>query len=69
MNCYSRYLDSYYTFLPQSKIVALGAQVAKNEVRAKPKCLLICGTYTIGKERVFIGNSLVCLVFMMPSHW
>lgn len=49
------YLDSYYTFLPQSKIVALGAKVAKNELRAKPNTLIICGTYTIGKERVFIA--------------
>ena len=55
-NSLFRYLDSYYTFLPQSKIVALGAKVAKNELRAKPNTLIICGTYTIGKERVFIGE-------------
>jgi len=47
------YLDSYYTFLPQSKIVALGVEVVKNELRTKPNALIVCGTYTIGKEKVF----------------
>ncbi len=60
------YLDSYYTFLPQAKIVALGAQVARNEIRAQANTLIICGTYTIGKERVFmaIAESLECKVFV-----
>ena len=60
------YLDSYYTFLPQSKIVQLGVQVAKNEIRAQPNTLIICGTYTIGKERVFtaIAQSLSLKVYV-----
>ncbi len=60
------YLDSYYTFLPQEKIVALGVQVARNELRAQANTLIICGTYTIGKERVFmaIAESLGCKVFV-----
>lgn len=53
-----RYLDSFYTFQPQSKIIASGVDLALNEMSNNPNTLILCGSYTIGKERIFIGNTL-----------
>lgn len=49
------YLDSYYKFLPQSKIIQLGIDLVRKEMDSKPNALIVCGSYTIGKERIFIG--------------
>jgi DNA cross-link repair 1A protein len=49
------YLDSYYKFLPQSEIIKLGIDLVKKELASKPNALITCGSYTIGKERIFIG--------------
>jgi DNA cross-link repair 1A protein len=42
--------------LPQSQVVSIGADLVFNELKKQPKALLVCGSYTIGKERVFIGD-------------
>ena len=51
----TRYCDSFYKFLPQSRIVSLGVELVMNELEKQPKALIVCGSYTIGKERVFLG--------------
>lgn len=60
------YLDSYYKFLPQEKIIKLGIDLVKKELDEKPNALIVCGSYTIGKERIFIGiaESLDLKVFV-----
>jgi DNA cross-link repair 1A protein len=53
------YCDSNYSFLPQEKIVSLGVETVFNELKQQRKLkrnvLIVCGSYTIGKERVFIA--------------
>ena len=51
-----RYCDENYCFLPQDQVVRLGVETVKRELAVNPKALVVCGTYTIGKERVFIGK-------------
>jgi DNA cross-link repair 1A protein len=48
------YCDSYYKFESQDKIIALGVQTVKAELKKYPKSIVVCGSYTIGKERVFV---------------
>jgi len=49
------YLDSYYKFLPQTDIIKLGIDLVRKELASRPNALITCGSYTIGKERIFIG--------------
>ena len=49
------YCDSYYKFLPQSKVIQIGVDLALKEIKKEPKTLICCGSYTIGKERIFIA--------------
>ena len=47
------YLDSYYKFEPQDVVIAVGVKTIKDELKKYPNSLIICGSYTIGKEKVF----------------
>jgi DNA cross-link repair 1A protein len=49
------YCNEYYKFLPQSKVIEIGVDLAIAELKKQPKALIVCGAYTIGKERVFIA--------------
>ncbi|XP_038070829.1 DNA cross-link repair 1A protein-like [Patiria miniata] len=60
------YLDPQYDFPTQSEVMEFTAQVAVNAVRRNDRTLLVCGTYTIGKEKIFIAiaKALGCKVFV-----
>lgn len=60
---YTSYCDENYCFLPQDQVVRLGVETVKRELAVNPKALIVCGTYTIGKERVFIGKNAVAWSF------
>lgn len=47
------YLDSYYKFESQEIVINLGVKTIQEELKKYPDSLIICGSYTIGKERVF----------------
>ena len=47
------YLDPRYSFPPQRDVIDFTANLAVDFLQRRPKTLVICGTYTIGKERIF----------------
>jgi DNA cross-link repair 1A protein len=60
------YCDSYYKFPPQKEIVRMGVELVKSELKKYPKSLIVCGSYTIGKERIFASiaselNAKICV--------
>lgn len=59
------YLDPTYTFPSQEDILRFVVSLAKDNVASNPKTLIICGSYTIGKERLFIAiaEKLNCKVW------
>ncbi|CAH1782855.1 unnamed protein product [Owenia fusiformis] len=54
------YCDPTYSFPPQKDIIRLAATIAERCHYEDPNTLFVCGTYTIGKERIFtaIAQSL-----------
>ena len=46
-------------FPPQSVVIEEICNFVRMEITKDPKTLVVCGTYTIGKERVLIGELLV----------
>ncbi|XP_054167208.1 uncharacterized protein LOC128964605 [Oppia nitens] len=49
------YCDPKYDFLPQKQILDTIVSISSDHYKRCPKLLIVCGTYTIGKENVFIG--------------
>ncbi|XP_077992235.1 DNA cross-link repair 1A protein-like [Glandiceps talaboti] len=58
------YCNPTYTFPPQADVIAFAVSIAVNTVAANCKTLVVCGSYTIGKERIFVAlaNALGCKV-------
>jgi DNA cross-link repair 1A protein len=60
------YCDAYYKFERQEKIISLGVSTIVSELKKYPQSLIVCGSYTIGKERIFVSiaqsiNSKICV--------
>lgn len=60
------YLDPRYSFPPQRDVIEFAVKLAVDFVQCRPKTLIICGSYTIGKERIFkaIAQELRVKVFV-----
>jgi DNA cross-link repair 1A protein len=60
------YLDSYYKFESQEIVIQLGVKTIKEELKKYPNSLIICGSYTIGKERVYtsLADEIGCKIYV-----
>ncbi|XP_052102796.1 DNA cross-link repair 1A protein-like isoform X2 [Mytilus californianus] len=47
------YCDPKYAFPPQKLVIEFGVSLVDKIMTEKPKTLVVCGSYTIGKERIF----------------
>ncbi|XP_047110862.1 DNA cross-link repair 1A protein-like [Schistocerca piceifrons] len=51
------YCDPKYDFPSQEEVIAKAIEITTVTLQRCPKTLVVCGTYLIGKEKVFLGIS------------
>ena len=63
------YCDDSYSFPPQDEAIESALEIMRRE--RKPKTLFVVGSYTIGKERVFLraAEEFGTKVFCMPDKY
>nr|CAD7260483.1 unnamed protein product [Timema shepardi] len=63
------YCDPKHSFPSQSDTIARVLEVTKSNLRAEPRTLVLCGSYTIGKEKVFlaVANLLNSKIWAAPD--
>ncbi|KAG8549766.1 hypothetical protein GDO81_019792 [Engystomops pustulosus] len=65
------YCSPEYTFPPQQEAVQFAVNAAFEMVTLYPRTLVVCGTYSVGKEKVFlaIADVLGCKVCMSQDKY
>lgn len=68
--CKLSYLSSYcspeYTFPRQQEVINFAASTAFELVTLNPRTLVVCGSYSVGKEKVFLGE---CVIKSLNIHF
>ncbi|CAH2323135.1 DNA cross-link repair 1A [Pelobates cultripes] len=65
------YCSPEYTFPPQHEVIEFAANAAFEMVTSHPRTLVVCGTYSVGKEKVFLAIAAVlgCKVSMSQDKY
>ena len=64
-----RYCDPKYAFPPQKEVIDYGVYLVQKIKKEKPKTLVVCGSYTIGKERIFTGLYKMSVLFKCRKNF
>ncbi|KAK1793988.1 hypothetical protein P4O66_010906, partial [Electrophorus voltai] len=55
----NQYCSPEYAFPTQQEVITFAANTAFEKVTLNPRTLVVCGTYSVGKEKVFLAISQV----------
>ncbi len=62
-----RYCSPEYTFPTQQEVITFAVNTAFEQITLNPRTLVVCGTYAVGKEKVFLGQWAMLSCFVQTS--
>lgn len=61
----SSYCSPEYTFPTQQEVISFAASTAFELVTLNQRTLVVCGSYSVGKEKVFLGESFFTFIIFL----
>ncbi len=69
LNVLSLHVSSYcspeYTFPRQQEVINFASSTAFELVTLNPRTLVVCGSYSVGKEKVFLGECVIRIILFI----